>query len=180
VYAGGASAWVLAQGRLLLRSTAAMPIPQGHEPRLRRVLSGIASDLGVPEPVLRLVPDDGPNAFLCPAGGLYVGVTRSLLESYTLTELEAVVAHCLMRVNRGELWRTTLAVARGPLAGPLGAGRDGIDDVGAAALTRYPPALASAIRKARPRGGRFAPFWFVGEDATRTPAGERARDVLDL
>jgi hypothetical protein len=54
------------------------------------------------------------------------------------------------------------------------------DDVAAAAVTRYPPALASAIEKADPRGGKCGPLWFVPDKPLgRTPA-ERVDALGDL
>jgi hypothetical protein len=54
------------------------------------------------------------------------------------------------------------------------------DDLQAAAVTRYPPALATAISRAVPRRGRGAAFWFVAEDGAHVPPAERATALVDL
>ena len=54
------------------------------------------------------------------------------------------------------------------------------DDIRAAATTRFPPALVSAIEKAEPRGGRFGPFWFVGTGPADRSVDERIATLQDL
>lgn len=146
---------------------AARPLEAAGAPRFRNVAAGLAGELGVAEPSLWLIEEGGPNARVGWDGGPAIAVTASLLESYTRTELEAVVAHCLVRLAPGHPRR---------LASP--AGPD--DDLRAAAVTRYPPALASAIRKAEPRGGWSARLWFVGETPGEVTPEERALSVADL
>jgi hypothetical protein len=106
-------------------------------------------------------------------------VTRSLLDSYTRTELEAVVAHCLLRLARSSLRREGLAAALGPLARSLCPVVGTPEDVRAVALTRYPPALAAAIRKATParQGGLF---YFVARPPWHEDPEARAAVLDDL
>jgi hypothetical protein len=167
------AAWALGQRRLLLAGT--VPALADEHPRLANLASGLAGDLGMSAPRLRVSPKAGANAFVVP--GVLV-VTTDLLSSYTRTELEAVVAHCLVRLRAGGLgWAVGAAATGLRTAAPR---VDAGVDARAAAVTRYPPALASAIRKASPARGRAAPLWFVADAASHSPAEERAGALLDL
>jgi hypothetical protein len=142
--------------------------------------SGLAGDLGMDPPSLHLIPAGGPNALVFLGSGPSVALSSSLLESFARTELEAVVAHCLIRVKETSLRRAMAAVWWGGNAHRFApeVGRD--DDIRTCALTRYPPALAAAVRKAVVRDERFGPLWFVGAGPAHRSAAERAADVLDL
>jgi hypothetical protein len=129
---------------------------------------------------LFVIPDDVPNAMVCRAKGPALAVTRGLLDDFTRTELEAVIAHCMVRLLSTDVERASMALAQGPL-GTRSIPRVGYeDDVRAAAVTRYPPALADAVEKAKPMKGRYAPFWFVADDRSHRPAQERAAAIRDL
>jgi hypothetical protein len=108
--------------------------------------------------------------------GPHLAVRQTLLDTYSLTELEAVVAHCLIRHASGDAKRR----AATSYFGGTGASVGTAGDVRAAALTRYPPALASAIRKAEPCSGRGAAAWFVSDDPAHLPAEQRAAALDDL
>ncbi|CAN5554484.1 hypothetical protein BH24ACT26_BH24ACT26_18220 [soil metagenome] len=170
--------WIRRQGLRALRSLRAAPIEPADEPRLANLAAGLARDAGVREPSLWVIPGGGPNALVCRAhGGCCVAVTRSLLESYTRTELEAVVAHCLVRATDTSLLLESLWVAGGRLS--TGAVVSPAIDLRAVALTRYPPALAAAIRKAVPQP-RFGAFWFVAEGSSQTTKERRLATLADL
>ncbi|MDQ3941320.1 MAG: hypothetical protein M3238_08220 [Actinomycetota bacterium] len=172
--------WVGRAPTAALNAAGARSLAPDDHPRLWNIASGLAVDLSSPVPALFLITEGGPNALVCRRRGPAIAVTRSLLESYTRTELEAVVAHCLVRSRSPHLHRVVLATALGPLGSfalPV-AGFD--DDVRAAAVTRYPPALAAAIEKAEPRSGRWSPFWFVGVGPAHRPAPDRIAALEDL
>jgi hypothetical protein len=170
--------WVSAQGHRALVALGATRLDEASAPRLASLVRGVAADLGMPPPVVWLVAEGGPNAFMCRARGAHhLAVTRALLEGYTRTEQEAVAAHCLLRLRRGGPWRERLAVVLGRLGpGPV---VTFADDVRAAALTRYPPALISAVAKAAP-ADRFAAFWFVADPPSHEPADARIAQLQDL
>jgi Peptidase family M48 len=170
--------WTRAQGRLVLRSVGATHVEPGCEPRLRNLVEGLAADTGYAVPDLWLIPDGEPNALVCGArSGPAVAVTRSLLDRYTRTELEAVLAHCIVRLP--SIAQLSQAVALGGLGDRIA--RVGFSqDAAAAALTRYPPALAGAIFKAEPTADRFGVFWFVGSDRSHESQTRRAERLLDL
>jgi hypothetical protein len=144
------------------------------------MVEGLAEQTGIPAPEVWVIDDAEPNALVCFTKRPALAVTRGLVETYARTELEAVVAHCYVRLAETStpLARTMLALSYvSPAFGvPVG----GADDIRAAAVTRYPPALASAITKAVPRRGRGAAFWFVAEAGAHVPPAERAAALLDL
>jgi len=180
----------------VIRSVGAQALEDGREPRLANLAAGLARDLDAEPPHLYLVASGGPNALVVRSSGSAVALTQSLLEVYTRTELEAVIAHCLVRLrDRRRMRRMGLAVALGrPARPPLGrparpfrspalgnpepVGLE--DDLAAVSVTGYPPALASAILKAEPAGGRFAPLWFVGTDPSRPAPERRVAELSDL
>jgi hypothetical protein len=168
-------------GRRALARVAAVPIGPDESPRLHNLVAGLAARLHVAPPALWVIREGGPNAMVAGVlGRARLAVTASLLDRFARSELEAVVAHCLVRAERGRRWRASVAVWLGRpgrrLAPPVGSD----DDVRAAALTRYPPALAAAIRKSEPRRDRLAPLWFVADGPPHRPAEEREAALLDL
>lgn len=170
--------WVSSRGRAALRSLDARPAGEG-DARLMNLVDGLAGDLHVRALKVWVIDSAGPNAFVTWARGPHLAVTAGLVTGYTRTELEAVVAHCLVRLATGDARRAAQAVALGPLAGktvPEGT----VQDLQTVSVTRYPPALASAIRKAEPEGGRFGLLWFVGSSESHVPQEDRASALLDL
>jgi hypothetical protein len=177
---GAVIVWVLDQPRRCLARAGAVPLDNSTYPRPSNIVEGLAPRVGVPAPELYLIEDGGPNALTSSRHGGTVAMTRALLDHYSRTELEAVLAHCLVRLQTGAIQRATMRLSFGPLGQmsiePVGWG----DDVATAAATRYPPALASAIEKADPRTGSCGPLWFVpATPAGRTPA-ERVDAIADL
>ncbi len=171
--------WLARPGRKALAAQAdAQPAGEDEAPRLMNLVRGIARDLKLPPPKVWLASGP-PNALICRAGGPVLLVRRGLLEEYTRTELEAVIAHCLIRIATGELRRASLSAALGAVAGPAGVSNAEDVDTRTVALTRYPPALASAIEKAAPAGDAGRSFWFVAAGST-PHAPERARRLRDL
>jgi hypothetical protein len=166
--------------RGLRRTLALRPLLREDSPRAHNVAEGLAGDLGLDPPTLHLIPSGEPNALVFLGSGPSVALASSLLESFARTELEAVLAHSLIRFKETNVRRAMAAVwwgRRGHRFAPE-VGRD--DDIRTCGLTRYPPALAAALRKAVIRDERFGPLWFVGTGPSHRKADERAVDVLDL
>ena len=177
----GAIVWTVSNsGRGMLRRERAVRLRPGSSPRLENVVAGLAEKTGLAAPELWSIDDDGPNALVCFTKRPAIAVTTGLVGTFTRTELEAVVAHCFVRLAETStpLARTLLALSYvSPAFGvPVG----DADDVRAAAITRYPPALAAAVSKASPKQGRGASFWFVADDSAHVPPAERAAALLDL
>jgi hypothetical protein len=172
--------WAGNQGLFALRSLKARRIRPEDEPRLWNITAGLAKDLGVGPPALFVIPEDAPNAMVCRAKGPALAVTKGLLETFTRTELEAVTAHCMVRLLSTDVERASMALAQGPLGTRSIPAVGYTDDVRAVAVTRYPPALADAVEKAEAVPGRYAPFWFVADARSHRPAEERAAAIRDL
>ena len=167
--------------RVMLRRLGARLLRDDEGARLRNIAAGLAADLGVPAPELMLMPEGGANAWVRAGGpGGVLAVTSALLETYTRTELEAVVAHCLTRIHHGDFVYSNLAARWSDLGAGL-APRIGVaHDARAVALTRYPPGLASALGKADGRIRHYAPLWFVADAPSHQPVTERVVAVSDL
>ncbi|MDQ3958463.1 MAG: hypothetical protein M3273_09100 [Actinomycetota bacterium] len=177
----GGLVWITSNaGRAMLRRHRATRVRPGARPRVENIVTGLAPRTGIEVPAVWEIADDGANALVCFTTRPAIALTTGLMESYTRTELEAVVAHCCVRLRAlaSPLERARLALSYvSPGFGPsVGAAQD----VLVAAITRYPPGLASAIAKAVPRSGRGAGFWFAAEGATHVPAAERSKALLDL
>lgn len=180
VLSGGFLVWMLTRGPGLLRRLNARALEQGEEPRLENLVSGIAADIRFPSPRLWVIPRSAPNALVVWSRGAdHLALTEGLLREGTRTQLEAVVAHGLVRLSSGEARRATLALSWGPLGSSLvrvGAALD----TRAAALTRYPPALADAIQACEPLDPMGGPLWFVGPGPAHAGREDRAAALLDL
>lgn len=173
--AGAEAGWVYVQ----VRSTAgeAAPATDERHARLIHIAHGLASDLGMEPPRLLVSRQPGCNAAVGSSG---IVVTDELASTYARTELEATLAHCLVRVQRGGIaWACASAAVGG--IGARAAPFVGEEvDARAAAVTRYPPALASAIEKATPATGRASGVWFVADGKAHLPAPQRIAALLDL
>lgn len=177
----GAIVWIVSNsGRGMLRREGAHRVKPGTSPRLENMVAGLAEQTKMAPPEVWMIDDDAPNALVCFTKRPAIAVTRGLVDSYTRTELKAVIAHCYVRLagTSTPLARTLLALSYvSPAFGvPVG----DADDLQAAAVTRYPPALATAISRAAPRRGRGAAFWFAAEDGAHVPPAERTAALLEL
>lgn len=173
--------WFTRQGRTALAGLGRVrEMEERAAPRLFNLARGLATQLGLQPPRLLVGGDDQPNAFACRVRGPVILVTQGLLDTYTRTELEAVVTHCLIRLSGGEHRRAVVGAALGGLAGPAGVAHHHDVDLRTVALTRYPPALAGAIAGAAPVGGTRAAFWFVPTAAGANAPDARERSLNDL
>ena len=167
-------------GSQLLRKVDAAPIEQGSEPRLENLAAGLVEKMGLKPPRLFVYEDARPNGFAARKPGPVVGVSRGALRELNRTELEALVAHCLVRTHSPSLRLARLACqarifarALRPLVGPP-------QDVRAAAVTRYPPGLGGALKKCRPATGRYGPLYFVADHPSHAPVPDRIAALSDL
>ena len=163
-------AWSLAAWwfgpKLVLRAVDARPADPVQHARLHNLVAGLATSAGVPAPRLYVLDSDAPNAL---AMGVHprrsaLIVTAGLLDQLDRIELEGVVARELVRIRRHDTTPGTVAVpllvilqAVPPLASyiansAVGSGHVLAGDLGAVALTRYPPGLARALAKIRVDG----------------------------
>ena len=145
------------------------------ELRFANLVEGLAPTAGIPRPHCLLVDDPAPNAlaFGRTARTGYLVVTSGLVAHLSRMELEAVVAHCAVRLRAGAFAYATTAVAFGlrPRAADPAAA-----DLAAVAVTRYPPGLIGALRVIGSAGPQvptqvsetMAPLWLAppGSDLT--------------
>lgn len=169
-----ANEWALS--RRVIRSARVEPA----DARFTNLVKGLANTYGMPVPDLGVIDDDRPNALVVRWPKPRLLVTRGLLDAYTRTEQEAVAAHCLYRLGSGGLDLAHVAAALGRTGSRFAPRVGDDDDIRAASMTRYPPALASAIAKAKPASGIAAPFWFVAHDVSHRHPRERIERLQDL
>ena len=168
------------RGPAALKSVGARPAEGSELPRARNLVTGLASDLGAPAPELWMIstPAGGPNALVTWGSVPVIAVTSDFEETFTRTECEAVLTHCLVRIASGEARSTTLRSGFGPFC-PSGT-EPARADLETVARTRYPPALISALTKAGPQQGAFAALWFAPEAGGDVSVSRRADALRDL
>ncbi|MGH2698956.1 MAG: hypothetical protein ACRDJL_07145, partial [Actinomycetota bacterium] len=179
VYAAAAATWVASQGARALRAVGAREPRAGELERLDNLIGGLSGDLGIAPPVLLVTDEQGPNALVAKRSGYAVVVTADIRD-LSRTELEAILAHCLVRIAARRVGAAQTGLAMGRLGAGLGGLTGAADDVVTASVTRYPPALASAIEKCEVRSGSLAPLWFVAQGPSHVPARDRISVLNDL
>lgn len=142
---------------------AALPTTEVDEParaRLDNLVDGLCIAHGVTRPRIRVLGVGCRNAATVVLGDaereVVLLITADVVTGLSRIELEGVLAQQLSHVRDGDaaLSSFVAAVASVPVAGPLLARRAGAclgshlesdADLAAAAMTRYPPGLASAL-----------------------------------
>ena len=152
-----------AGGKAALRAAGASPARGEDVARAANLAAGIAEKLGRPVPEIWTY-EGPPNALFVRGTRPVLALSSQLLETYSRTEIEAVVAHLMLRSGGSD--RTEV----------IGFA----DDVRTVALTRFPPALASALAKATPNEDRFAHHYLAGRGAWHRPVNERVAALQDL
>ncbi len=157
-----------ASAPVLLRWLGAVPASEDELPRLYNLVDGICATMGLAMPEIRLLDVDWPDALVLggPHRRVALVVTRGLVDGLSLVQLEGVLAHELVHVNRAEAARGTVAAAVAlPVAalGPskaaslvhvlAGRGREMSCDQSAVRVTRYPPGLRDALEAIAARAG---------------------------
>jgi Zn-dependent protease with chaperone function len=154
-------AWARFGGeRWVLSSIGGRDADPVSDARLCNLAEGLSISAGVRQPRLVVVDSTGLNAMAVgvrPSRAV-VGVTAGLLNELDLIELEAVLAEELVQIRRRETLPATVLVGTFGIgrAIALPADRDAQMDQAAVALTRYPPALASALEKLDAKGAAVA------------------------
>lgn len=176
-----------------LRTLRARPLRPGDHPRLENLVEGLCTTHGFRRPCVHVVETAAVNAASVGMRrtSAHLVVTRGALSGLDRLELEAVVARQLCETRRGVARPTVLsAVLRVPGLGrltaflsPLPGGDAAVEiDVEAARLISFPPALASALKKAADGPGAEAPaaaahLWMVAPQRTSPGPGARFSTV---
>jgi hypothetical protein len=174
------AAGLATERRWLIATTGARTVSSGEAPRLTNLVAGRARSENAAVPTVLLFERPAPNAFIWGGHRPIIAMSRDAVESFTRTEIEAVVAHCFVRLGSGAGRTLPIAVLLGRLAAWAGPLVGVTHDVAAAASTRYPPALRSALAKCSPARGTFAPSFFVAEGWSHSRVVDRVRALEDL
>lgn len=179
------AAWARMGGdRVVASRLQGRPADPVSEARLCNLVEGLCTGAGVRQPRVVVVDSPGLNALAAGTSsrrGL-LAVTSGLLGELDRIELEAVLAEELWQIRHDEIVpMTVLAATMGVgRALALGEDRDMAADQGAVSLTRYPPALASALEKIEAKGavvggqpGYLAHLWMADPRPSAPPSRGR-------
>jgi heat shock protein HtpX len=198
VVATGLALWARFSGDRLVRShLEGRPADPVTDARLCNLIEGLCTGAGVRPPRVVVVDSPGLNALAAGTSSAHgvLAVTSGLLAELDRIELEAVLAEVLWMIRYDEIVPgTVLAATFGLFRGlALEQDRDSRADQGAITLTRYPPALASALEKVESKGavvagqpGYQAHLWLADPRPTpppstgRLPVSERIEALREL
>lgn len=162
--------------RVALWAASARPARGSEAARVENVLSRLCAMAGVDPPEVWMGPPGAPGAMVAGRSErrCRIVVAADLEERLTRVELEGVLAREVVRVKAGDVAPATVGVvalgmlvvggrAGARLQGRLASSdRAGAGDLAAVLLTRYPPAMLSALSR------------LVADTASAPPPGPRA------
>jgi len=168
-----------------------------RDARISNLAEGLSINAGLRQPRLVVVEAAGLNVLAAgtSASKAVVAVTSGLLAELDRIELEAVLAEALCQIRRGDTVAPTVSAATFGLGRrqAVASDRDALADQAAVTLTRYPPALASALEKLEAKGWEvpgqpayMASLWLADPrpgaptDVGRLPLGERIEALREL
>ena len=136
------------------RSLNARPAHVGEFPRLHNTVGGLCLTHGIDRPELFVIDSpEGNAAAMAGREGASMVLTTGAADRLGLVELEALVAHLLVRCGEDGLAADTTRASMGRLAGPrlvatADAGPDRLMqvDFDGADLTRFPPGMQTALQ----------------------------------
>lgn len=155
------TAWARVGGdRVVTSRLRGRPADPRGDARLCNLVEGLCTGAGVRQPRLLVVDTPGLNTLAAGSANSrgIVAVTTGLLTELDRIELEAVLAEQLWLIRHDEVVPMTVLAATFGLGRSLALreDRDAAADQGAISLTRYPPALASALEKIETKGASVA------------------------
>lgn len=156
----GAAGLLLASDAIVRRMIGARPASPEHDARLINQVEALCLAHGVAEPELYVLDDLAPSAmaFGWRLDRSSIAVSLGLIRQLQIIEIEAVIAHLLSRVRRGDTRSDTVVAVfvALPLA-PFGSTADRAAarflgpqaevaaDMDGVRMTRYPPGLINAL-----------------------------------
>ncbi|HLI52735.1 MAG TPA: M48 family metalloprotease [Acidimicrobiales bacterium] len=198
VLAAALCAWALFAGdAVVAASIGGREADPRTDARLWNLVEGLSIGAGVRQPRLLVVDSPGLNALAAGTSPnrAVLAVTTGLLDELKRIELEGVLAEEIFLIRHGHTRPATVVAATWGVGRRFAvpADRDAVADLGAVSLTRYPPALASALEKVEAKGAvvagqtsRLAHLWLADPrpDAVvargRLPLSERVEALREL
>lgn len=185
VVAGGTTAHAYSRSdSVVLSRSGAQPAHPVTHARLHNVVEGLCVAGGLSKPGLYVIDDDAPNALVAgrTPDNAAIAVTSGLLSQMDRVELEAVMAHELGHVKSEDTGAATVAVTTVGLVAPqlitaaVGPRSSWLADASAVEMTRYPPALISALEKLEQHVGEVASHRSIAHLWLVPPSGSAAAD----
>ena len=175
------------------RSLNARPAHVGEFPRLHNPVGGLCLTHGIDLPQLFVIDSpEGNAAAMAGREGTSIVLTTGAVDRLGLVELEARVAHLLVRCGEDGLTADTTKASMGRLAGPrlvptADAGPDRLMhvDFDGADLTRFPPGMQTALQALAELGTEVdAPratsgLWLLQPDG-RTDVGTASHPTVEV
>ena len=99
--------------KMILKHYHAQPVTPQENPRLHRIITGLARKAGLPEPAMYIIREETPNAFATGRNPEHaaVAITEGLLRLLTDEEVEGVMAHELSHVKHRDMLVATVAAS---------------------------------------------------------------------
>ena len=175
------------------RSLNARPALVGEFPRLHNTVGGLCLTHGIDIPELFVIDSPAGNAAaMAGREGTSIVLTTGAADRLGLVELEALVAHLLVRCGDDGLRVDTTKASMGRLAGPrlVATANTGPDrlmqvDFDGADLTRFPPGMQTALQALAELGTEVdAPratsgLWLLQPDG-RTDVGTASHPTVEV
>ena len=99
--------------KMILKHYHAQPVTPAENPRLHRIITGLARKADLPEPAMYIIREETPNAFATGRNPEHaaVAITEGLLRLLTDEEVEGVMAHELSHVKHRDMLVATVAAS---------------------------------------------------------------------
>ena len=178
---------------VVMKSLGARPALVGEFPRLHNTVGGLCLTHGIEIPELFVIDTPAGNAAaMAGREGTSIVLTTGAADRLGLVELEALVAHLMVRCGDDGLSADTTKASMGRLAGPrlIGTTDAGPDrliqfDFDGADLTRFPPGMQTALQALAELGtevdapGATSRLWLLQPDG-RTDVSTTSHPTVEV
>jgi len=178
---------------VVMKSLGARPALVGEFPRLHNTVGGLCLTHGIEIPELFVIDSPAGNAAaMAGREGTSIVLTTGAADRLGLVELEALVAHLMVRCSDDGLGADTTKASMGRLAGPrlIGTTDAGPDrliqvDFDGADLTRFPPGMQTALQALAGLGtevdapGATSRLWLLQPDG-RTDVSTTSHPTVEV